>query len=221
MRDPKLPRPWRFISLSLVLVSVISSGCSAVSSGQGSCVFTASFRGAVYRGNTPVVFPEPGEVLGEAVVPGCGSGEPGWRMTVSRLPGIDPGDALVGEDGWILIREGLEPLPPEIERFFQPPACDPADEPIDLRGTWLGILGADGKTELDMAPPYDVEVRVREASSPRYERADLEVRVPRSLGEPLTRKDIRSSLWKGGDIAVTAVCSGDRLVAQRVEAFPG
>ena len=174
-----------------------------------------------------MVEPVPGEVLGAVVIPGCNdtggtSPPPAEHLLVARLPGVDPSVAVVSSgDPWtIFVREDLDPLPGEITRLLVAPTCDATDEPLDLDGPWLGIIGADGKTELDMVPPYDVEMQVEQASSKIYERADITIRVPASLGEPLTREDVRSSLWKGGTIHVVAGCDGDRFVAQQVEAFP-
>ena len=92
-----------------------------------------------------------------------------------------------------------------------------------IRAQWLWQqpgLGADGHTELDLAPPYDVHIFVQETTSPRYERAFLTIRVPEELGRPLTRDDIHSSLWEGGTIEFTAGCNNGRYVALRVVAYP-
>jgi hypothetical protein len=74
---------------------------------------------------------------------------------------------------------------------------------------------------LDLEPPYDIYLRVDEASSSRYERAEVSVRVLESLGMPLSREDIEASLGEGGDIRVVAECADGRYVAREVQAFPG
>jgi hypothetical protein len=48
----------------------------------------------------------------------------------------------------------------------------------------------------------------------------LDVRVPAALGKPLTRADLRASLWNGGTITVTATCRGGRYIATQVTAAP-
>lgn len=48
----------------------------------------------------------------------------------------------------------------------------------------------------------------------------LAVLVGLALGRPVTREDVRSSLWEGGTIAVTASCEEGRFVADEVETFP-
>lgn len=196
-------------------------------SGEGSCAFVVTFRGETYVGRQAIVQPEPGDFVGNALMPGCSdsgeSPEPDEEISVVELPGVHPDVAVVwnGNPGTILVREDVDPLPPEVQRYFESPACDPEDEPVELFGRWLGILAPDQETELDLVPPYDLEILVRRASSATYERADLFVRVSASAGRPLTREDIRTSLWEGGFLRVTARCADDGFVADDVTAYPG
>jgi len=102
------------------------------------------------------------------------------------------------------------------------PSCDAGDTPLRLEGEWLGILGADGNTELDLLPPYDVDIRVRDASSDRYLRSLLTVRVPPTLGHPISHLDVRTALWKPGTLAAQVHCGdGGRFVADQVTVTPG
>ncbi len=186
-----------------------------------SCAYNATFRGAEYLGRYPIVQPVPGKSLGVATVPPCDGGEPG-QLEVAQLDEVDPAIAVVSVDAEILlIAVAVEQVPPEVSRYLAPPSCNVRDEPIELFGTWLGILGADGNTEADLLTPYDIFLRVDEASSPRYERAELTVRVPGWLGKPLSRADLEASLSEGGDIRVVAECADGGYVAREVEAFPG
>lgn len=195
--------------------------------GAGSCAFMVFFRGATYVGRQAILQPEPGDFVGNALLPQCSDGGggpvPDEEISVVTLPGVDPEIAVVwsGNPGTILVNEDLTRLPAEAQRYFERPACRPDHEPIELIGPWWGILGADGDTELDLLPPYDLELLVRRASDPTYERFDLYVRVPPSVGKPLTKEDIRTSLWEGGSIAITARCEGDRFVAEDVKSYPG
>lgn len=118
----------------------------------------------------------------------------------------------------VFVAPGVEREPPELRRLMRAPRCDPRDEPIDLVGPWLGILGTDGRG--DPEPPYALEILVEETTAPRYERAFLSVRVPERLGRPLTRSDVRSSLWEGGKLELTVGCENGRYVAERVSAHP-
>jgi hypothetical protein len=199
-----------------------------------SCAYNATFDGREYGGQHTVTRPTPGERVGTATTPPCGSNGEGDEFEVFRVDTVDPEVAVTTAGGEIiLVSIELQKMPVELRRYFMPPPCDPADEPVELLGTWIGILGADGNTEVDMKPPYDVYVEVREASADAYERADITVRVPESLGMPLTREDVEESLWKGGDIRIVATClegpysaqdgryGEDGYLAQEIEAYPG
>ena len=189
-----------------------------------SCAFVVNFGGHHYDAIQVNIEPIPGEPLGAATSPACDdlgdtSAQPDQPIQVAEFPGFDPDVALVWLDNTetIFVRRGMIPLPREIAKLLFPPGCDPVVEPISLAGPWLSILGADGNTEVDLAPPYDIGLLVQESSAFRYERAHLTIRVPASLGRPLTREDVRSSLWEGGTIAVTARCEEGRFIADKVE----
>ena len=51
-----------------------------------------------------------------------------------------------------------------------------------------------GETEIDPVPPYDVSLLVQHASSGCDARAFLNLRMPASLGRPITRPELRASL---------------------------
>jgi len=214
--------------------SIEPTSTSTGSDGRFSCAYTATFDGRDYSGQYTVTRPIPGEQMGTATTPPCGEDGEGDEFEVFRVDTVDPEVAVTTAGGEIiLVSIELQKMPVELRRYFMPPPCDPADEPVEVLGTWIGILGADGNTEVDLKPPYDVYVEVREASADAYERADITVRVPESLGMPLTREDVEESLWKGGDIRIVATClegpytaqdgryGEDGYLAQEVEAYPG
>jgi hypothetical protein len=133
-----------------------------------------------------------------------------------------PGVALIwiGTTDTLLIRTGMTRLPDAVTRLFNAPACRPEDAPVHLAGAWLGILRPNGRTELTMTPPYDLEIFAARATPRRYRRAFLTVRVPTSLGRPLTEHDIHTVLDKGGSIAITATCRDGGYVAEQVRPHP-
>jgi Family of unknown function (DUF6281) len=195
--------------------------------GSASCAYVATFRGHTYSGVTVHVAPVAGRRLGAAQFPPCddtgGSlpAAPAERVAVAELPGVPSSVALVvvGQDDVLLVRDPKR-LTAEIRRLMRAPVCAAGDSPLTLEGPWLGILQPDGKTEVDLAPPYDVSLRVQRSSAPRYLRAALDVRVPAELGRPLTRRDVHTSLWKGGAIALTVACRDGRYIATNVTAAP-
>ena len=212
-----------------MLVAAALGGCTATGgggSGDASCASTIVYRGEDYGGVYVEVEPCPGKSLGTAFITPCndtnGADESGERVEVARLPGASPKRALVvpGDVSTVYVRQKLGPTPDAVRRLFDAPACDDRDGPVRLFGTWLGILGADENTEVDLVPPYDVTLRVAESSPDVYERAEISVRVPKTLGTPLTRQDLGASLRAGGDIEIEAGCRESRFLARAVEALP-
>jgi hypothetical protein len=205
------------------------SGCGSNPAGVGGvdadCALLVRYQGQTYFGRGVQVAPREGRLIGTGVLPGCDDGdgaEPDEEIRLAEIEGVPPEIALAwhGQGDTVFVLEGVDQLPSEVRRLTRVPQCDSRDEPIELAGPWLGILGADGHTELDLAPPYDVHVFVQETTSPRYERAFLTIRVPEELGRPLTRDDIHSSLWESGTIEFTTGCDNGRYVALRVAAYP-
>jgi uncharacterized protein DUF6281 len=231
----------RYQRAALVLMTVALAACcdplepsravnegDVLSEGEGSCALSVTFRGERYEGRRVLVEPPLGEGLGEAVIPACndpnGGGSAGdERIPVVELKGTDPSVAVVweGQPSSIFVREDIDPLPSELQTYFERPVCDPSREPIHLFGPWIGIIQPNQTTELDLIPPYDLELLVSRGSSPEYRGADLSVRVPASAGRLVSKEDIRTSLWKGGSIEMTVRCAGDRFLAQTVETYPG
>jgi hypothetical protein len=197
---------------------------------EASCVLLVRYEGHAYVATGVEVAPPEGKSLGRATFPPCddtgeaNEAESAEEVEIAELEGVAPSVAivLVGRDDVVLVRDDVdgEALPPEVTRLLRAAECDPHDEPIELAGPWLGIIGADGETEVDLVAPYDLEMFVEDGSSQRYEGAHVTVRVPAELGQPLSRKDVRSSLWEGGTISLTVTCRNGRYVAQHVEAHP-
>jgi hypothetical protein len=195
----------------------------------GSCAFVVEYGGHRYFGNAAPVAPAEGKRLGTATMPGCqdtpNAPTPADAdVEVAEIEGVDREIAIMirGRDETVLLREDVDPerLPPPLSRLLSAPRCESGAQPAEVSGRWLGILGADGHTELDLDPPYDVRIRVSEASVAAYERAEINVRVPVALGTPLTRSDIESSLWEGGTLKATVSCHDGSFVASSVTAAP-
>jgi hypothetical protein len=226
---PRIAAPALGVAIALVVAAVVFTrgGSTGGSGGAGSCAALVRYHGVTYVGEGVRVAPVAAGPAGTAIMPPCtdspgGSSGP-QRIRVLRVQGVSPHVALIwqGIDDMVLVRRSLGSHPPKaLQRLLEAPSCRMGDAPITLRGPWEGILGANGKTELDMRPPYEITMKVAGASAGRYLGAFLTVRVPAALGRPLTKADIHGSLWKGGTIAITATCARGRYVAKRVHAFP-
>jgi hypothetical protein len=241
MREPPDPlfrrrsvRRHRWIGIPFAVTVLVGSACGSSGREGGSaasCIFLAKYQGREYTNLGVRIVPVAGRLLGVAVLPGCrDTGQrqtpPSERIPVAELPGVSSDIALVWVTGdgavdrnELLIRMGIEQLPARVRRLMETPTCEPADEPIELAGPWLGIHDQD-RTELDLLPPYQLDMLVDQASSERYERAYLTIEVPKSLGQPLTRGDVAASLWEGGTISTTIKCQGGRFVVRDVKAYP-
>ena len=129
------------------------------------------------------VTPVGGAVVGGIGVPPCedveGEHQGGETtyLVLAEIPGVPRDVALAvptNPDG-VLVREGAA-LPEQITRLFEPVRCDPAEPPRALSGSWRGIGGAaDSDHPL---PPFDVGLRVRDATPEQYRGAQLNVRIP-------------------------------------------
>jgi Family of unknown function (DUF6281) len=244
-----IQRTSRFLALALLVLPLALAACggkttdeaSGGSSGgptaevadagaSASCAFVVLYEGHQYFGNGVQIAPVQGESLPNGTIPPCndtggaGTTPPPEQVEVAEIEGVPPATAIMlpGRTDTVLLRDDADfgALPPELTRLMEAPKCDTRDEPIELAGDWLGILAANGNTEDDLVPPYDLEIFVNEVSSPAYERSYLTVRVPSELGRPLTQEDLKTSLWEGGRITLTVRCRGDQYVAEQVAAQP-
>lgn len=213
------------VAITVVALGACGGGETTSTEGSGSCALVVQYEGQSYEGMPVQVAPPEGEPAGTGILPPCNdtndADEESEEIELARFPDVSPDVALIwpGRHDIVLIAEGTDQLPKEVPALQSAPGCDPEQTPIRLYGEWWGILGADGETELDLIPPYDLQVVVTDATPDIYERADLFVRVPKSLGKPLTHDDVKSSLWEGGNIEILANCEGGRFTAERVEAF--
>lgn len=217
--------------LGAVALALLLGGCRDADVGanvSASCAFVVDYDGHRYVGAAAQVGPVEGDPLGVATQPGCrdtpdGETPDDAEVEVVEIEAVSSEVALTirGRHDSVLIREDVDfdRLPAELALLLRAPRCEGL-EPIRISGRWLGILGADGQTEVDLKPPYDVRINVTQSSSVRYARAELSVRVPADLGRPLVRSDIESSLWEGGTLSATVSCDGGRFVATAIDASP-
>jgi len=212
-----------------VLVAVLASSCSTAHdtapSVRTSCVATVRSGGHDYATVPVAVAPLPGDVVGSGVLAPCndtGGGEAAAtdRIVLAAIAGVPPSVAVgwKGRDDLVLVRDDADTtaLPAALTQLRQAPDCVASDEPVELSGELLGILGPDGKTEADLEPPYDLYLRISATSSPRYDRAALKVRVGDELGRPLSRAQLES-LFDAGSLELTASCDGRAFRADALQ----
>jgi hypothetical protein len=167
------------------------SGATSASEGATSCAFVVRWRKRTYY---PVA------------------------VKVSPLVAV----VAVGWNDMVLVRAALVrrgDLPAAVRELLKAPRCASSHR-VRLLGPWLGILSADGPTEIDLLPPYVLDMHVREASESRYLRAFLRLRVTERTRGLITREDIEEVLWEGGDLAAKVRCARGRYLAVRLDPRP-
>jgi len=214
----------RVLAVSLAMVGALAScGSNGDVGGVGEagvCALEAELDGRTYVANGGFhQIPDRGERLGLATVPSCGT-EPPWDLEAYAIVGVDPAIAFIApnyEDS--VFPAAGEDHPAELLALRAEPECA-GREPVELDGQWLGILGRDGDTERDLLPPYDISMRVDDASSDAYEDAFITVLVELEAGTPITRHDVRTSLWEGGTIHIVATCRDGAFEANEISTSP-
>lgn len=131
-----------------------------------------------------------------------------------QLPGVPPDTALLvvtDDDVALYLRNDadFDHLPAALDQLFHAPTCHPTDQPIQLTARWNGITGIEDETAPIPEPPYTLLVHVTNSTPTRYERADLELTVPRSAGHPISRDDIFDHLYTGDTLTTTVTCASD------------
>jgi hypothetical protein len=201
---------------------------AALSAEATSCLLTVRWRGRWYDAVGVEVSPRLGRRVGVGLIPDCPN-EPGAPIRapspvdLAALPGARPRDVvvMVGADDLVLVRRSLpaRKTPAAVKRLLTAPRCT-STRPVRLLGQWLGILSANGRTEVDLVPPYVLHIHVRSASERRYVRAFLTLRVTARTRGLITRDEIENVLWEGGDLAATVRCVRGRYMARSLDPRP-
>ena len=173
----------RALLLALGAGAVVAA-CGSSEAGEASCAPYYEHGGATWELRSVQVTPVAGPAVGTIHVPPCddvvGDGDDGgdgYDLAVAEVAGVSKEVALAlpQRPDEILVRRGAA-IPGALQRLFEPVACDPADPPQRLSGLWRGIGGAVDAD--DPAPPFDVGLRVQDATPERYRGARVEVRIP-------------------------------------------
>jgi hypothetical protein len=206
------------------------SGGSGGEAGSASCAAVLVHGGHTYLGHGGVR--RDPAVTGRslpAALPGCNDtggdtdGDTGgWsqdekdeHVRVEELADVAPATAVLFR-GSVYVRDGRD-LPGTTRGWFRAPGCGSTGT-FALTGDWLGVTGSRRpRFDGDLRPPYRLEVHVTSGPA-RYVGATITVRATRSTDPALTRSDVRTSLWRGGQVRASVRCTDRRFEALALDA---
>ena len=138
---------------------------------------------------------------------------PQWNATFTIS--LTPGTAVLF-DGSVYVRDGRD-LPEATRGWFRAPRCGGAGT-FEVTGDWLGVTGPRRpRFDGDLRPPYRLEVHVTSGPT-RYVGATIMLRATRSTVPALTPSDVRTSLWRGGQVTASVRCTDRGFEALALDA---
>jgi hypothetical protein len=134
---------------------------------------------------------------------------------VEELADVAPATAVLFR-GSVYVRDGRD-LPGTTRGWFRAPGCGSTGT-FELTGDWLGVTGSRRpRFDGDLRPPYRLEVHVTSGPT-RYVGATIMLRATRSTVPALTPSDVRTSLWRGGQVRASVRCTDRRFEALALDA---
>ena len=214
-------------SCAVALVGTALAACSADGNGgtgSASCPAVVVRHGHTYWGVGQVKRdPATTGRLVDAVLPACDDSggqrpvEPDERVQVHELADVPVGTALL-RDGRVYVREGRE-LPSAAQYWFRAPRCT-SDGEFDVTADWLGVTGPNTpRFDGDLRPPYRLEVHVT-AGPHEYVGATVLVHADATTEPGLGPRDVRRSLWRGGQVIARVTCVHGRFHAVSLRTPP-
>ena len=227
MRTSDLPIPVR-VAVAVAAGPVLLGGLAGCAGGGGgetgsaSCAAILVYDGHTYLGHGGIR--RDPEVTGRslpAVLPGCNDtggpseAEHDEHVRVEELADVAPGTAVLF-DGSVYVRDGRD-LPEATRGWFRAPRCGSAGT-FEVTGDWLGVTGPRRpRFDGDLRPPYRLEVHVTSGPT-RYVGATIMLRATRSTVPALTPSDVRTSLWRGGQVTASVRCTDRGFAALALDA---
>ena len=206
-------------TLSLACTALVGCASGGTGGGTGSaqCAAVLEYDGHTYWGVGGVKRdPATTGRRVEAVMPGCDDSggqepaEPDERVEVGELADVPLGTAVLW-NGSVYVRDGRE-LPNAARVWFRAPLCT-SDGRFDLTGDWLGVTGPNKpRFDGDLRPPYRLEVHVT-AGPDEYVGATVQLHADAATDPGLGPRDVKSSLWKGGQVVARIGCDDGRFHA--------
>jgi hypothetical protein len=221
-------RPALRSASALLLAGTALASCSVGGddgAGSASCAALLVRDGHTYRGVGGVKRdPATTGRLVDAVIPACDDSggrrpvEPDAGVRVHELAAVPVGTALLWNGG-VYVRDGRT-LPPAAQRWFRAPRCT-SPGAFSLTADWLGVTGPkQPRFDGDLRPPYRLEVHVVEGP-PAYVGATVQVHAVASTEPGLGPRDVKASLWQGGQVVARVTCVHGRFRAVSLRVPPG
>jgi hypothetical protein len=139
------------------------------------------------------------------------------RVEVAELVGVPVQTAFLW-NGTVFIREGRE-LPTATRVWFRAQRCTSAGE-FGLTADWLGVTSANPpRFDGDLRPPYRLEVHVTDGPR-KYVGATVRLHADAATDPGLGPRDVKRSLWKGGEVVAHVSCVDGRFHADSLRTPP-
>ncbi len=214
-----LPRLPLTVALTCVAVGACTSGDGpgGDETGSAACAAVVVYQGDAYLGHGGVKRdPATTGRLVKGRIPSCDDSggqdpvEPEERVQVAELADVPLETAFLW-NGSVYIREGKE-LPTAIQIWFRAQRCTSAGE-FDLTADWLGVTGPKRpRFDGDLRPPYRLEVHVTKGPR-KYIGTTIRVHADAATNPKLAIRDVKRSLWRGGQVVAHVSCVDGRFQA--------
>jgi hypothetical protein len=211
--------------LPLLAASCVGGGVGSSDQQQSpsaSCADVIDFQGQRYVGHGELArVPQTTGHTETGIAPACDDGGGAVsqrRVEVRELEDV-PMNRAVLADGRLYVKMH-DTLPEVVRSWLVAPTCDTPGS-FTLTGTWTGVTAkVQPKVDGGIRPPYRVRVRITEGPQ-RYVGSLLMLNATGETDPVLGRRDVTSSLWRGGNVNATVHCDGDTFVADELTSTPG
>jgi hypothetical protein len=212
------------LALTLALAVVTLTSCSSRAGGgeggtdESSCAAMIEYGGHTYWGHGALKRdPMTTGRLVAGVLPGCddsGGQDPAADhaepVQVAELVDIPLDTAFLWADT-IFVRDGRV-LPAAARSWFRAPPCT-SDGEFDVTADWLGVTGPKKpRFDGDLRPPYRLRVHVTEGPG-EYVGTSVLLHADAATEPDLDARDVKESLWEGGQVAARVRCDDGRFRA--------
>ncbi|CAN5141327.1 hypothetical protein BH18ACT9_BH18ACT9_02890 [soil metagenome] len=198
-------------TLSLAIAGCTSSG----SSDDASCADLVEFAGTTCAGHGDLDrVPETSGRTSTGTRLGCDDGNGAAadeRVEIEELRALTLDEGFL-VNGQVYLPQDAEELPAAARAWFEVTTCEDHGA-FEVSGTWLGVTSArETRFDGDLRPPYRVTLRVTQGPE-RYVDNRVTVRADEQTEPQLGPRDVKRSLWEGGDVVAQLYREDGRFVA--------